>query len=501
HALHRLPALETAEVKMLLNGPESFTPDGSFMLGEAAATAGLFLGCGMNSVGVATGGGAGMALAHCIQHGHTPVDLHEADPKRFPAAFNSVEALAARVPEVLGKHYEITFPGRQWVSARDLKPMPLDRRWREAGAHFGQFYAFERPLYFGKTAEPKLTFGRPDWQDAVEREVRSAHEEAAIFDQSTLGKIEVKGAHAAAFLNRVAANQMDRPVGRAIYTTMLNERGGIESDLTAIRIAEHHYRLYVGTTAIKRDLTWLRRQLRDDEDVTLSDKSDDYAVMALMGPKAGAIAASVGAEQLSGLKYFQSGEAEIAGCHIRGVRLSYVGEAGWEITCRREDAEPVYDALNASGAKPAGVFAQTSMRIEKRFLAYGHDIDTDVSPLEAGLGFAIDWSKEFIGKAALEAKNTEGMESRIVTVVLEDLDAVPLGNEPVLFEDRIVGKTTSAAFGFRVGAPIAIADISGQVSRADGASVQINIAEELYQGRVVVGAAFDPKGLRMRTRS
>ena len=286
-----------------------------------------------------------MALAHCIQHGHTPVDLHEADPKRFPAAFNSVEALAARVPEVLGKHYEITFPGRQWVSARDLKPMPLDRRWREAGAHFGQFHAFERPLYFGKTTEPRLTFGRPDWQDVVEREVRSAHKEAAIFDQSSFGKIEVTGTHAADFLNRVAANQMDRPVGRAIYTTMLNERGGIESDLTAMRIAEDHYRLFVGTTAIKRDLAWLRRQLRDDEDVTLADKSDDYAVIALMGPKARAIAASVGGEQLNSLKYFQSGEAEIAGCHVRGVRLSYIGEAGWEITFRREDAEPVYDAL------------------------------------------------------------------------------------------------------------------------------------------------------------
>ena len=335
NALHRLPALETAEVKTLLNGPESFTPDGSFLLGESAETRGLFLGCGMNSVGVATGGGAGMALAHCMTEGAPPMDLHEADPKRFPACFNSAAALAARVPEVLGKHYEITYPGRQWSTARHLRSLPLHDRWLVAQAHFGQFFGIERPLYFGKTEEPALTFGKPAWFDQVGREVASAHEAAAIFDQSSFGKIRVLGAGAEAFLNRICANDMSRAPGRAIYTAMLNAKGGFESDLTALRLAEDDYRLYVGTAAIKKDLAWLHRHLDPEESVTLTDESEDLAVIGLMGPKSAEIATAVGAEPLNALGYFHHGEAEVAGVAVRAVRLSYVGEAGWEITCPR----------------------------------------------------------------------------------------------------------------------------------------------------------------------
>lgn len=500
NALHRLPALETAEVKMLLNGPESFTPDGSFMLGETAETKGLFLGCGMNSVGVATGGGAGRALAHCIQYGHTQVDLHEADPKRFPAEFNSVKALTERVPEILGKHYEITYPGRQWDTARNLKPTPLDARWKEANAHFGQFYGWERPLYFDKTSEPKMTFGKPDWFDQVGKEVRVAHEGAAIFDQSTFGKIEVKGDDACSFLNRICANQMDRKPGRAIYTSILNELGGIESDLTALRIAEDHYRLFVGTTAIKRDLAWLTNHKNGYESVDIIDSTSEYAVLGLMGPDASKIAKELGADALNELKYFGVGEAHIAGCHVRAVRLSYVGEAGWEITCKVENATKIYDAMVALGAKPAGLFAQSSMRIEKKFLAYGHELDTDVSPLDAGLGFAVDWNKDFIGKAALETKKTAGAASRVVSIILDDHNAVPLGNEPVVMNGKIIGKTTSAAFGYRINAPIALADIEDPHGCVEGCSLDVNIAGTLFSGTVKLGPAFDPKGERMRGR-
>lgn len=267
NALHRLPVLEDAEVRMLLNGPESFTPDGAFLLGEAAETQGLFLGCGMNSVGVATGGGAGMALAHCIVHGHTPTDLHEVDPKRFPSALNSVAALTSRVPEVLGKHYEITYPGRQWQSARKLRNLPLQTRWEESGAYCGQVYGYERPQYFNSSGEPELSFGKPAWFEQVAKEVEQAHTKAAIFDQSTFGKIDIEGKDVCRFLNRVCANQMDRPPGRAIYTAMLNERGGIESDLTVIRIAQNHYRMFVGTVSLKRDWAWLKKNIQPEEDV------------------------------------------------------------------------------------------------------------------------------------------------------------------------------------------------------------------------------------------
>ena len=501
NALHRLPALETAEVKTLLNGPESFTPDGSFLLGETAETQGLFLGCGMNSVGVATGGGAGMALAHALVHGHTPVDLHEADPKRFPDVFNSAEALAARVPEVLGKHYEIAFPGRQWATARGLATTPLHARWTDAKAWMDQFYGIERPMYFSAEAEPTLTFGKPVWFDAVAREVALAHEGAAIFDQSTFGKIDVRGAGAAAFLDRVCANRMDRPSGRAIYTAMLNARGGMESDLTAARLADDHYRLFVGTTARRRDMAWLRRHMEPGDDVMLEDVTDAYAVLGLMGPEAARIASEIGGGDLNELGYFRVGSTEIGNIPVTAMRLSYVGEAGWEITCAAADAPQLYDRLVEAGAAPAGLFAQTSMRIEKRFLAYGHDLDTDLSPIEAGLDFAIGWETDFVGRDALRRRRDEGAVNRVVTIVLDDADAYPVGSEPVFLNGEIVGKTTSAAFGYRVGRPVAIADLSEAAARVEGAAVEVDVAGTRYVGRVTLGAAFDPEGRRMRRKT
>ena len=495
NALHRLPALETAEVKMLLNGPESFTPDGTFLLGETAETRGLFLGCGMNSVGVATGGGGGMALAHWICHGHPPTDLGEAEPNRFPDCFNSIEALVARVPEELGRHYEIAYPGRQMNSARNLRRLPLHDKWEASSAHFGQTYGWERPLYFDKVAEPKPTFGRPAWFAPVGAEVERAHSGAALFDQSSFGKIEVEGPDAERFLNRLCANDMTRPPGRAIYTGMLNRRGGYESDVTVQRISEAHYRIFTGTAAIRRDLGWLKRHL-DGARVTLRDSTGDFAVIGLMGPEAARIAAEVGAGALNDLGYFRLGEAEIAGVHVRAVRLSYVGEAGWEITTKASNAGRVYDALHAAGARPAGLYAQTSMRIEKGYRAIGHELDSDVTPLEAGLAFAVDWDSDFIGREALLRRRDQGVKSRIATILLDDIDAVPLGNEPVYSRGRIVGKTTSAAFGYRVGRPVALAEIDAPIS--DDTAVEIDIARRMSPGRVTFQPAFDPGGKRMR---
>ena len=225
NALQRLPALETAEVKMLLNGPESFTPDGNFMLGETAETKGLFLGCGMNSVGIASGGGAGMNLAHCILHGHTAYNLSEADAKRFAPVFNNIEHLMTRAPEILGTHYDISFPGKQLSTARNLRALPLESEYKGAGAHMGQFYGWERPLYFGKTEEPRMTFERPDWFQNVRTEVMAAHERAAIFDSSSLGKIEVRGPEAEAFLLHTCSGFLSRAPGSVVYTAVLNERG------------------------------------------------------------------------------------------------------------------------------------------------------------------------------------------------------------------------------------------------------------------------------------
>ena len=499
NALHRLPCLADADIRMLLNGPESFTPDGSFLLGESAETRGLFLGCGMNSVGVATGGGAGMALAHCIVHGHTPTDLHEADPKRYPSCFNSVAALTARVPEILGTHYAIHYPGVQLHSARELKLTPLHARWQAHNAHFGQFYGWERALYFDKQQEPVLSFDKPDWFDQVGREVGYAHQQAAIFDQSSFGKINVRGADAEDFLNRVCSNDMTRSPGRAIYTAMLNSRGGYESDLTALRLNANEYRLYVGTSAIKRDLTWLRRHLETGEQVELADQTDDFAVLGLMGPKAAGIVAQLGAEELNQLGYFEFCDAVIAGVDVQAARLSYVGEAGWEISCPGSQAEKLFDALIAAGAKPAGILAQTSMRIEKRFLAYGHDLDTDINPFQAGLEFALDWDSDFVGKDALLDLRDHPPESKLLSIVFDSVDAQPLGNEPVYHEGRIIGKTTSAAFGYRVGKPVAIALIEFESEKnLDQLEVDVDIARSQNAGTIKLNSVHDPEGSSMR---
>lgn len=493
-ALNRLPALESAEVKMLLNGPESFTPDGSFMLGETAETRGLFLGCGMNSMGIAAGGGAGMNLAHQIVHGHTAYDLSEADAKRFAPVFNSVDHLMARAPEILGAHYAITYPGRQFKSARNLRKLPLHEAYSKQGAAFGQFYGWERPLYFGQTEKPSLTFGRPDWHEHVADEVNAAHESAAIFDASPFGKIEVIGPDAEAFLLKTCAGYMARKPGSVIYTSMLNARGTFESDLTAQRIAEDHYRLFVGTAAIKRDLAWLKRHSQGFV-VELVDSTEKYAVLGLMGPDAGRISESVGAPELNDLGYFKVGTARIAGKHVRAARMSYVGEAGWEITMLTKNAQAVYGALTAAGATPAGLYAQTSMRIEKGFCAMGHELDGDTTPIETGLDFAVRKSGAFIGAEALAERRVTGARTKIVSLRFDENEAVPLGHEPIYSGDRIVGQTSSTAYGFRVGAPIALGHADGL---SDGQKVKVDIARKFFEATVTIGPLFDPQGTRMR---
>ena len=497
NALHRLPALETAEVRMLLNGPESFTPDGTFMLGETAETRGLFLGCGLNSVGIASGGGAGMNLAHAIVHGHTAYDLSEADARRFDPVFNSLDHLMARAPEILGTHYEIAYPGRQLKTARNLRTLPLDAELRAAGAHMGQFAGWERPLYFAKTAEPSLTFGKPEWFDHVAGEVKAAHTDAAIFDASSLGKIDVKGPDAEAFLLRICAGQMSRKPGSVIYTAMLNHRGTFESDITAQRISDSHYRLFVATTATIRDVAWLNRELHR-YDVEIFDMTTSFAVLGLTGPEANRIAAETGALVLGDLGYFRHCEATIAGHPIRAARQSCVGEAGWEITCRRENARAIYAVLAAAGATPVGLFAQTSMRIEKGFCAMGHELDADITPIEAGLGFAVRKGGSFIGAQALEEAAAQGAVPRIVSLTLDGDSAVPLGHEPIYLDGEIVGDTTSAAFGYRVGKPVALARVNRPLK--DGTRVKIDIARVFFPATVTNGPLFDPAGKRMEAQ-
>ena len=497
-ALHRLPVLERAEVKTLVNGPESFTPDGMFMLGETAETRGLYLGCGMNSVGVASAGGAGMNLAHWILHGCPAYDLTDADARRFAPVFNSVEHLMARIPEILGTHYDISYPGKQPKTARNLRALPLDGKHRKSRAHMEQVYGWERPLFFGKTREPRLRFDRPDWFEAVRSEVMAAHEAAAVFDASSFGKIEVMGPDSEAFLLRVCAGHMDRPPGSVIYTAVLNEHGTFESDLIAQKFTSRHFRLFTSSAAVRRDFSWLSRAAEGYE-LRLTDSTEHHAVLGLMGPHAAKVATACGvdASVLDALAYFAFGAVHVAGCPAIAARMSYVGEAGWEFTCRSEDAGVVHEALAVAGAKPAGGLAQTSMRIEKGFRAMGHELDGDISPIEAGLAFATRRSGGFVGFEAMKERRAAGARPELVSLVLDDPAACPLGHEPVCRDENIIGLTTSCAFGYRVGRPVALARLSRPLE--DGSRVQVDIARELFDAIVRTGPAFDPAGVRMKT--
>ncbi len=500
NALHRLPVLEEAEVKMLVNGPESFTPDGTFMLGETAETQGLFLGCGMNSVGMASGGGAGMNLAHCIVHGAPAYDLSEADAKRFAPVFNSIDHLMARAPEILGTHYDIAYPAKQLKTARHLRELPLQKEFEKANAYNGQFFGWERPLYFNVSRSPTLSFEKPDWFAQVESEVMAAHEAAAVFDLSSFGKIDVVGPDAESFLMHVCAGYLNRKPGSVIYTAVLNDKGTFESDITVQRITEQHYRLFVGTNAIKKDMAWFTRaangaQSAKPYDVVVSDVTERYATLALMGPNALEIASSLGAE-LESLKYFKHAQTMMAGVSVRAARLSYVGEAGWEITCDSTEVVTLYEALLAAGIQPAGLFAQTSMRIEKGFRAMGHELDADVSPDEVGLQAFTRKSGGFSGHEALLARANRRPSQQIVSLSFEDTDVVPLGHEPILLDNKIIGKTTSSAFGYRVGKPVALAQASIELKTAS--YIEVNIAGKLCVAKVDLAPLYDANGTRMK---
>ena len=494
-AMHRLPALETAEVKMLLNGPESFTPDGTFMLGETAETRGLFLGCGLNSVGIASGGGAGMNLAHAIVKGHTAYDLSEADAKRFAPIFNNVKHLMERAPEILGTHYEIAYPGRQLKTSRNLYKLPLHQEYIDKNAHMGQVFGWERPLYFNKIKEPNLTFGKPDWFNNVGEEVWFAHKAAAVFDMSCFGKIDITGPDAEQFLLKTCAGYMQRPPGSVVYSAVLNERGTYESDITAQRITRDHYRLFVGTNTIKRDYSWFNA-MANGFNVKIENTTANYGVLSLMGPKAVEVVTKCGASDLSILGYFKTGEFNLAGKCIRAARISYVGELGWEITCKIDDLREIYKSLIDAGARPAGLFAQTSMRIEKGFCALGHELDSDIGPIEVGLDMFTRRTGGFVGYVAMEKKRKEGAENKLISLTLDDETAVPIGGEPIYLDDQIIGQTTSCTFGFRIGKPIALGHLKEKVS--DNSTVYVDIARQLYSARVSIGPLFDADGLRMK---
>lgn len=513
-AMHRIPALERAEVRMLLNGPESFTPDDRFLLGESPYLKNFFLGCGMNSVGVASGGGVGRALAEWMIEGRPTMDLWPVDIRRFAPFQNNLKALHERVPEILSLHYAISYPGRDPQSVRDLRRLPLHDVWRAGGASFTPVMGWERPNWFapaGAEVTAELTFGPPGWLGAAAREHKAAREGVVLFDQSSFGKILVQGRDAEAFMQRVCANDMSAKPGRVVYSPMLNDRGGIESDVVVLCLAAGQYLLVTGTAQIVRDMAWLRDAIGADEFVSLTDVSSGFAILSVQGPRSRELLAKVSSSDLSNaaFPYYAWREIDIGYATVKAARISYMGELGWELYVPTEFARTVYDTLAEAGCDlgltPCGMAAATSLRVEKAYRAWGRELSPDVTPFETGIDFAIKLDKvtPFTGQAALQRLRKEPLKRRIVVFRLDDPKAFPLGDEPMLFGGRYVGQLTSAAWGHGAGCALAMGLVSSGAQSVEAmvaaGGFQIEIASELFSAFASLEASYDPKGLRLRS--
>ena len=498
NAIHRTPCLETARVKMLLNGPESFTPDGNFILGEAPELRRYFVAAGFNSAGIANSGGAGRLLAEWIVGGEAPGDLWEVDIRRFGAFMANRRLLAQRTGETLGLHYAMRWPRHELASARPLRTSPLYDLLAAKGAVFGAKNGWERANVFqaAGAADARPGLGRPDWLPWMIDEQRATREAVALYDQTSFGKLLLQGRNALAVLQRLCANEIDVPVDRMVYTALLNERGGFESDLTVIRIAPEQFMLITGSAQPTRDMDWIGRHIDADAHAFLTDVSAMTAVLSVMGPKARELLARVSPDDLSPetLRFAQTREIDVGFARVRAARMSYVGGPGFELYVPVEMARHVYlalmDAGQDLGIRDAGYYALDALRIEAGRRAWGAELGPDTTPFEAGLGFAVKLDKRagFIGQAALLKARGEPLRQKLVMIVLDAPDAYAWGGETVLLDGRPVGELSSAGWSPRANACVALAYLRSDVAQAAHAGTPVSI--DLW-GEPVAATAWD----------
>ncbi|MGB7321197.1 MAG: FAD-dependent oxidoreductase, partial [Albidovulum sp.] len=460
-AMARVPALAEAGVKQMINGPESFTPDGNFILGAAPECANMYVGAGFNAFGIASGGGAGWVLADWVMTGEAPLDLWTVDIRRFSQMHRDRQWVCDRTLEAYGKHYTVGFPHEEYTSGRPRIVSPLYARLQAHGAVFGSKLGWERPNWFAPAGtEPRdiYSMGRQNWFDAVGAEHAHVREHVGIFDQSSFAKYEVTGADAAAALDYICANDVTKAPGRLTYTQLLNSRGGIECDLTVARLAEDQYYIVTGTGFRTHDLAWIAEHLPKG-DVAIRDVTEDWGVLSLMGPKARDVLARLTDADVSnaGFPFGHVRTLRVAGAEVRALRITYVGELGWELHVPLAATGAVFDALMeagaADGARPVGYRAIESLRLEKGYRAWSSDITPNDTPFEAGLGWAVKSGRnaDFIGRSALQAKAGQALTKRLVGFTLENTDAVLLGRETVLRDGVAVGYLTSGGYGYTIG--------------------------------------------------
>ena len=468
-ALHRIPALADTGIRKFYNGPESFTPDNQFLMGEAPNVRGFFVGAGFNSVGIASAGGAGRALAEWVVEGEPTSDLVSVDLRRFGAYAANTGWLRDRVVEILGLHYAVPWPNRELESARPLRCSPLHDRLAARNAAFGSRAGWERANVFapaGTSPRTPYTWGKPDWLPWSAAEQRATRTGVAVFDQTSFSKYLVVGRDAEATLQWICSNDVAVPVGTVVYTALLNRRGTYESDLTVTRVSAEEYLLVSSSATTERDLDHLRRHVPAGHDTRVVDVTSAHAVLGVMGPRSRELLAAVSGEPLDDFGFATSRMLRVGRATVRATRITYVGELGWELYVPTETATGVYDALMAAGADlgvvDAGYSAIESLRLEKGYRAFGRELTPDHSPVEAGLLFAckLGTDVDFLGRAAVQAARAAGPRRRLVSVVLADPDPMLWGGELVLRDGAPVGQLTSAAWGETVGACVGLAYVA-----------------------------------------
>lgn len=509
-AMNRMPLFQTAGIHTFFNGPESFTPDDRYYLGEAPEVAGYWIAAGYNSVGIVSSGGAGMALAHWITEGEAPFDLWEVDVRRAQPFQKNRRYLKERVTETLGLLYADHYPYRQVETARGVRRTPLHEHLRARGAVFGEVAGWERANWFanpGQEREYRYSWGRQNWFENQRAEHLAVRGGVGLFDMSSFGKIRVEGRDATAFLNRVCAAQVDVAVGRIVYTQMLNARGGIECDLTVTRLSETAYLLVVPGATLQRDLAWLRRHLGDDFAV-ITDMTAAEAVLCVMGPKARDLMAAVSPNDFSNSAhpFGHAREVELGMGLVRAHRVTYVGELGWEIYASADQAAHVFETLEGAGAdlglKLCGIHTLDSCRIEKAYRHFGHDITDEDHVLEAGLGFAVSRKKaSFIGRDAVLRKEDAGLDRRLVQFRLRDPEPLMFHNEAIVRDGQIVGPITSGNYGHHLGAAVGLGYVPcrGQ-TEADvlASDYEIEIAGRRHAAVASLAPMYDPNSERVR---
>jgi len=513
-AMRRVPALESAGVQVFFNGPESFTPDDRYLLGEAPELRGMYVAAGFNSIGIQSAGGAGKVLADWIIDGHAPSDLWDVDIRRCVPFQRNKRYLRDRTVEALGLLYAMHWPFRQAETSRGVRKSALHDRLAAAGACFGEVAGFERANWFaaaGAVPRYEYSYGRQNWFEQSAAEHKAVREQVGLFDQSSFAKFVLKGRDAATVLGRVCANEVDVPIGKVVYTQWLNERGGIEADLTVTREAEDAYLIVTSCATQTRDFDWLSRSIPPEAGAVAVDVSSAYAVLGLMGPHSRDLFATLTDADLSSAAFpFATSQLiDVGYARVRASRITYVGELGYELYIPTEFAQSVYDVIvsagSAFGLRLAGYHALNSLRMEKAYRHWGHDLSDEDTPLEAGLQFAIAWDKPggFIGLEPLLRQRETGVPRRLVAIALERADRLLYHNEPIWRNGALVGRISSGMFGHTLGAALGLgylADGGAPVSDEwiGAGHYEVEVAAERVPARVSLRPFYDPASERVK---